>query len=92
MAKDYYLEQPADKKGNIIMTCPIKDHYGMMRGLIDKHNPEPMNEMAGEALKDPKYKEGMIEYHKGMAKATDDIWRKEYLGKQQVIKEMAESM
>jgi len=76
---DYYLEQPADKKGNIIMTCPIKDHYQMMRELIEEHKPEPMDEAAAEALEDPKYKQGMINFHNGMAKATDDIWEQEYL-------------
>ena len=90
--KDYYTEQPVDKKGNIIMTCPIKDHYEMMRGLIDKHKPKPLDEAAREALKDPEYKKGMIWYHEGMAKATDDIWREEYLEKQQVIKQMAEDI
>ncbi len=94
--KDYYTEQPADKKGNIIMTCPIKDHYEMLRPIIDeqiaKHNLKPMDEAAAEALKDPEYKKGMIEYHDGMCKATDDIWREEYLGKQQVIKETAEAI
>jgi len=77
--KDYYTEQPADKKGNIIMTCPIKDHYPMMRGLIDKHRPKPLDKTAAEALKDHGYKKGMINYHEGMAKATDDIWEKEYI-------------
>jgi len=81
--KDYYTEQPADKKGNIIMTCPIKDHYEMLRPIIDeqiaKHNLKPMDEAAAEALEDPEYKKGMVEYHKGMCKATDNIWRDKYL-------------
>ena len=29
----------------------------------------------------PEYEKGLIRYHEGMAKATDDIWRSEYLGK-----------
>ena len=88
--KDYYTEQPADKKGNIIMTCPIKDHYEMLRPVIDeqiaKHNLKPMDEAAAEALKDPEYKKGLIEYHNNMAKVTDDIWENEYLGNSQPIK------
>jgi len=75
----YYLEKKANEKGNIIMTCPIKDHYEMLRGLIDKHHPEPMDKAAAEALKDPEYKKGMIKYHNELAETTDSIWEKEYL-------------
>ena len=75
----YYLEKKADEKGNIIMTCPIKDHYEMLRGLIDKYHPESMDKAAAQALKDPEYKKGMIKYHNELAEATDSIWEKEYL-------------
>ncbi len=79
--KEYYLEKKANEKGNIIMTCPIKDHYEMLRGLIDKHHPEPMDEAAAQALKDPEYKKGLIKYHNQLAEATNPIWEKEYLAK-----------
>ncbi|MCK4580400.1 MAG: radical SAM protein, partial [Dehalococcoidia bacterium] len=75
----YYRERRADEKGNIIMTCPIKDHYEMLRGLIDKYHPEPMDEAAAQALSDPEYKKGLIKYHNELAEVTDPIWKEEYL-------------
>jgi len=75
----YYRERRADEKGNVIMTCPIKDHYEMLRGLIDKYHPEPMDEAAAQALSDPEYKKGLIKYHNELAEATNPIWEKEYL-------------
>ncbi|HNS34245.1 MAG TPA: radical SAM protein [bacterium] len=76
--KEYYLEKGPEEKGNMIMTCPIKDHYEMLRGLIDKYHPEPMDETASQALKDSEYKKGLIKYHDQLAEATDPIWEKEY--------------
>ncbi len=75
----YYRKRRADEKGNIIMTCPIKDHYEMLRGLIDKYHPEPMDEAAAQALRDPEYKSGLMKYHNELAGATDPIWEEEYL-------------
>ncbi len=79
--KKYYLEKEANEKGNIIMTCPIKDHYKMLRGLIDKYHPEPMDEAAKQALEDPTYKKGLIKYHNQLAELTDPIWEKKYCQK-----------
>ena len=75
----YYLGKGVDQKGNIIMTCPIKDHYEMLRGLIDSYHPEPMDEAAAQALRDPEYKRGLMKYHNELAEATDPIWEREYL-------------
>jgi len=75
---DYALKQKPENMGNWILPCPIRDHYEEMRQFIDQDKARPIDEAAKQALKDPKYKEGMINYDKKLAKTFDPVWKKEY--------------
>lgn len=75
---DYALKQKPEDIGNWILPCPIRDHYEEMRKFIDQDKPQPIDEAAKQALKDKKYKEGMINYDKKLAKTLDPVWEKEY--------------
>lgn len=75
---DYAVTQKPENMGNWILPCPIRDHYEEMRKFIDQDKPQPIDEAAKQALKDPKYKEGMVNYDKELAKTLDPVWEKEY--------------
>ncbi len=77
--KDYALDKKLNEIGNWLTPCIIKDHYDVMKDLLDKHNPKPIDEAAQEALNDSGYQSGLKEYGKKMAEVTDPIWEKEYL-------------
>jgi len=49
-----------------------------MKEFIDECKPEPIDESAKQALKDPEYKEKMIRYDEDLTKVMDPIWEKEY--------------
>ncbi len=79
--RDYALDKKPDKMGNWLIPCPIKDHYNMMKKLLNKHRPKPIDEAAQKALKDIEYQKGMEKYGQKAAGAIDPIWEKEYLRK-----------
>ncbi len=76
---EYAYKQPKDKKGNLIRTCAIRDHYRMYYELLKCHNPCPIDEDAREALKDEEYREKLTAYGEKIEELTKDIWEKEYL-------------
>ncbi len=69
------------KDGNWLRPCPIRDHYGMFRELIDRYQPEPEDEPAREALEDEEYYKGLVAYGTDIGEFSQDIWEKEYLGR-----------
>lgn len=77
--QEYSEHCPPHKMGNIIVPCAIKDHYEMMYDLIQKTNAQPADEAAQQALKDPQYYKGLVEYGKQVKSMTDDIWENQYL-------------
>lgn len=76
---EYAYKQPKDKKGNLIRTCAIRDHYRMYYELLKCHNPCPIDKDAREALKDEEYREKLTAYGEKIEELTKDIWKKEYL-------------
>jgi MoaA/NifB/PqqE/SkfB family radical SAM enzyme len=78
--KDYGFEKKPAEVGNWIAPCAIKDHYAMMRDLINKHSPKPIDDAAQKALDDPDYQKGLEEYGQKVIEATKPIWENEYLG------------
>ena len=79
--KDYAVDKKPDEMGNWIIPCAIKDHYNMMKKLLNKYHPEPIDEPAKAALEDIEYQRGLEKYGQEVAEATDPIWEKEYLNK-----------
>jgi len=77
--KDYALNKKPREMGNWLIPCPVKDHYNMMKGLFNKYNPKPIDEVAQKALNDTKYQEGLEVYGEKAAEVADPIWEKEYL-------------
>ena len=77
---DYGLgkERPEDH-GNWLISCSLRDHYGVGRELIDRYHPEPEDEAAADALQDGNYYEGMMDYDEALNKLFDPVWKQEYL-------------
>jgi hypothetical protein len=65
--------------GNWLAPCLIRDHHADLRQLIIKHEPEPSDEEARNALLDSNYARGMEKYDKEYQALTDPIWRAVYL-------------
>lgn len=76
---DYALERKKSEMGNFLVPCAIKDHYDSMQLILKKHKPLPIDEAAKNALEDTAYQEGLKKYGEEVVRATEDIWKKEYL-------------
>ncbi len=76
---EYAYKQPKDKKGNLIRTCAIRDHYGMYYELIKDHKPHPIDEDARDAFRDEKYRKELTAYGEKIEELTKGIWENEYL-------------
>jgi len=75
----YGFMKPPTEVGNQIIPCPIRDHYGVMRGIVEHHKAHPIDESADAALNDKQYYEGMVDYGEQVRELTRDIWEKDYL-------------
>ena len=72
------------KKGkdvkNLIAPCGIRDHYEFTRKHLEETRPVPIDEDAAEAVQDPLYYKGLVEYNNKFMSLTEDIWQKEFIG------------
>ena len=67
------------KPGNWLAPCVIRDHHADFRRLLIEHEPEPADNNAAEALLDPDYAQGMIDYDKVYQSLSGEIWEQQYL-------------
>ncbi len=79
--KKYALDKKPNEMGNWLIPCPIKDHYKIMKKLLNKYQPNPIDDSAKIALKDIEYQKGLEEYGEGVAVEANPIWEKDYIKK-----------
>jgi MoaA/NifB/PqqE/SkfB family radical SAM enzyme len=72
------------KAGNWVKPCPLRDHHARARQIINMYEPEPEDEAAAEALADPAYYEGMVEYDRKVGELLDPLWEQRYLAREAV--------
>jgi hypothetical protein len=49
------------KTQNLYVPCPIRDHYGFARDVINRHRAKPMDEAAACAIEDKDHCSGMVD-------------------------------
>lgn len=79
--KDYSLDKKPDELGNWLAPCPVKDHYPVMKELLERYQPKPIDEAAKEALEDPEYAQVLEQYGREVVEITEPVWQKEYIRK-----------
>jgi MoaA/NifB/PqqE/SkfB family radical SAM enzyme len=67
------------RKGNLLLPCPVRDHYRDFRTLLETHAPEPEDEAARFAAADEEYYLGLVTYGEELARLSQGIWEAEYL-------------
>jgi len=66
-------------KSNWLAPCLNRDHHGVLTELIARHEPEPIDENAHQALLDPDYGHGLEQYGERYEELSEPIWRERYL-------------
>jgi len=86
--RDWQVEMKA-KTGasNLMNPCPIRDHHADLRRMIAKHEPDPIDINAAQALQDPDYAKGMDVYDAAYQKIVDEVWQKAYIKQQRLSQE-----
>jgi MoaA/NifB/PqqE/SkfB family radical SAM enzyme len=73
--QDTYLGWKTEKPTkNLFMPCPIRDHHSMVRTLIDKYEPKPLDNDAAAAVGDEEYHRRMIDYDRRLHERLDPKW------------------
>jgi len=76
----YAYTEPAQRMGNILAPCPVRDHFQVMQALVSNSGAQTSEEQAGRAmLEDDDFRQGLIAYGTRVAELTNDIWEREYL-------------
>lgn len=68
-------------EGNWLRPCPIRDHHGEFRALVDKYGADPEDEAARQALQDEGYYKGLVAYGTDIGEFSQEAWEGEYLGR-----------
>ncbi len=76
---DYGFTRPAEGVDNWLCPCVIRDHFSSLKDAVVQSGARPINESAAEAMSDPDYCRGMVEYGKNIKRITDPIWEEEYV-------------
>ena len=83
---DYAYGKPDYEQGNLIMTCPIRDHFkGYYERILKEYHPRPIYPQAQEALEDEEYKNGMMAYDRELKELSGKIWDREYLNRENAV-------
>lgn len=77
---EYSYQKPADQVGNQIVPCVTKDHHRVAHEAVKRFGAYPLDKAGAEALEDEGYYEGMVAYGKEVARLTDPIWERDYIG------------
>jgi len=84
---EYAYAQPAEKTGNWLCPCVIRDHFGEFLAAVRDTKAKPIDDEASVALADSEYHCGMIEYGRDYNRLSGEIWKEHY-----VQREMAQPM
>jgi hypothetical protein len=89
----YILDRPPDRWGNILRQCAIRDHFRLMRRLIELHHARGGDAAAEAALQDENYYASLVSYGNRVDELTRDIWEAEYLApERETIRETADEI
>lgn len=77
---DYGFRKKGKEVHNLIAPCSIRDHYEFTRKHLEATKPIPIDNDAAEAIKDPLYYKGLVEYDKKFMSLTENIWKNKFIG------------
>lgn len=78
---DYGYDDGAAGDGDWIAPCVNRDHYRVLREVIESSRAEPTDDSAAAALDDARYRCGLVAYGDDFRALADEVWRGEYLGR-----------
>lgn len=60
------------------MPCPIRDHHGEFRAILNAHEPAPMDDNAAAALQDQGHNDSLVAFDRDLAREMGPGWEMGY--------------
>jgi MoaA/NifB/PqqE/SkfB family radical SAM enzyme len=79
--RDYYHNEPLDRKGSLIAPCPFRDHHASMRDIIDRSCARPIDDDGHAVLDDTHYGRQLANYGDRYRSISYPVWEASYLGR-----------
>lgn len=76
--ENYGYQRPVYEINNWYCACAIRDHFDEFVESVKACGARPINEEAKQAMEDPEYYQGMVDYGEKMAELTDPDWNARY--------------
>ncbi len=77
--KDYgFKQQDPARKGNLLISCPYRDHHKDFMEWVRKLKPEPEDKNSLTILTGQEYCTNMEKYNRGLTEVFDPVWEQEY--------------
>ncbi len=77
--RDYGFNKRRDECGNLILPCPIRDHYKDFFEVVKKNNARPVGIEADSAIKSLDYYNGMIQYDNELDSIMKPVWKSDFI-------------
>ncbi len=77
-AYGYGKTEPSEH-GNWLAPCLIRDHFRVMKRLVETHGARPSGQTAKELITRPDPAAKMDEYDRRFSELTEPIWKKDYI-------------
>ena len=80
--EDYgFGKEDMSKKGNLLMSCPYRDHNPRFMEWVKKYNLETEDGSTKDTLSSDYHNKKLSEYGRELADLLDPVWEREYLEK-----------
>ena len=77
--REYGFEKKGKEVHNLIAPCGFRDHYDITYNLLQKINPEPVDEDAKKVLNDKTYFNELLNYENEFNNITENIWQNDFI-------------
>jgi len=78
--EDYgFGKDDISKKGNLLMSCPYRDHNSLFMEWVKKYKLKTEDGSTGDVISSEAYNKKMSDYDRELAELLDPVWEKEYL-------------
>ncbi|HPP11675.1 MAG TPA: hypothetical protein PKW42_02980, partial [bacterium] len=76
---NYWINQPKDKCGNLLVPCIIRDNSVAFREIVSRTGAQPVDEGACSFLSFIE-QDSLPRYNREYRRLVDPLWEKEYVG------------
>jgi MoaA/NifB/PqqE/SkfB family radical SAM enzyme len=74
-----FTNEGPEEQHNWMMPCLVRDHFAVLKELVDQHQPKITDHATRELLENPAYHAWLDDYSRQFRELADPAWKQEYL-------------